>query len=161
MGDIVIDGQVRVAFVTSLSDIDEPSVAELNAGVNLGPFIAPGGMEGFEAATDEVDTSSIDATFGTKRPGRTSFSSTALVLKKQSGTDTAFEALDAKLTDGYLVVRLGVDKDTIWTASQLVQVYPVSTGQWTPLPPEANSVYRYRVPMPITGEPSMSATVAA
>jgi len=160
MGDIVIDGQVKVAFVTTIADIDEPTVAELGAGVDLGSAIAPGGMEGFEATTNEIDTSSIDSTFNTKRPGRTAYSGTALVLKKQDDNDTVFEALDAKDTNGYLVVRLGVPKATAWTADQIVQVYPVSTGQWTPLPPEADSVYRYRVPMPITSEPNLTAVVA-
>lgn len=162
MGDIVIDGQVKVAFVTTIADTSAPTVAEIGAGVDLGPAIAPGGMEGWEASTNEIDTSSIDSTFNTKRPGRTAYSGTSLVLKKQDdATDTVFEALDAKDTDGYLVVRLGVPKATAWTADQVVQVYPVSTGQWTPLPPEADSVYRYRVPMPVTDEPDLTAVVAA
>lgn len=161
MGDIVIDGQVRVAFVSTIASAAAPTVAEIGAGEELGSYIAPGGMEGFEASTDEVDTSALDSTYNTKRPGRTGYSGTALVLKKQSGTDDAFDALKTKLTDGYLVVRLGVDKATAWTAAQDVQVYPVSTGQWSPLPVEANSVYRYRVPMPVTGEPTLNAVVAA
>jgi hypothetical protein len=161
MGDIVIYGQVRVAFVTTIAAPAAPTVAELGAGTELGSYIAPGGMEGFEASTEEVDTSALDSTFNTKRPGRTAYSGTALVLKKQTETDTTFAALDAKLTDGFLVVRLGVDKATAWTAAQVVQVYPVSTGQWTPLPVEANPVYRYRVPMPVTGEPNLTAVVAA
>lgn len=160
MGDIVIDGQVRVAFVTTIASKAAPTVSEIGAGTELGSFIAPGGMEGFEGSTNEVDTSALDSTFNTKRPGRTAYSGTSLVLKKQSGTDDAFDALKTKLTDGYLVVRLGVDKATAWTADDDCQVYPVSTGQWSPLPPEADSVYRYRVPVPITSEPSLNAVVA-
>lgn len=161
MADIVIDGQVAVWFVPTIADTAAPTVAEIGAGTLISPFIAPGGMEGFEATTEEVDTSGYDSTFNTKRPGRTAYSGTALVLKKQSATDDAFDALDEKLTDGYLVVRLGVAKATAVASSQDVQVYPVSTGQWTPLPPEANSVYRYRVPTPITDEPELNAVVAA
>jgi hypothetical protein len=161
MSDIVIDGQVKVAFVPTITNLSAPTVAQLNAGTDLGPFIAPGGMEGWEASTDEVDTSAIDSTFNTKRPGRTSYSGTALVLKKQSGTDTVFDALKVKLTNGFLVVRRGVPKATAWASTQKVEVYPVSTGQWTPLPVEANTVYRYRVPMPVVAEPVLEATVAA
>jgi len=161
MADIVIDGQVTVWFVTTIADTTAPTVAELTAGDIISPYIAPGGMEGFEASTNEGDTSALDSTFNTKRPGRTAYSGTALVLKKQSATDDAFDALSTKLTDGYLVVRLGVAKATAATAAQEVQVYPVSTGQWTPLPPEADSVYRYRVPVPITDEPEMNAAIAA
>lgn len=93
MGDIVIDGQVRVAFVTTIAAQAAPTVAEIGAGEELGSFIAPGGMEGFEASTAEVDNTALDSTFDTKRPGRTSYSGSALVLKKQSGTDDAFDAL--------------------------------------------------------------------
>lgn len=161
MADILVDGATKVAFVTTIANIATPTLAELNAGVELQEYLRSDGLEGFEPTTAEVDNTSLASTFDTKVPGRTSFSGTGLVLKKQDGADTAFEALNTKGTSGYLVIRDGEDESVAWTAADVVSVYPCFTGQWAYLPREANSMLRYRVPLPISGEPNQTAVVAA
>lgn len=161
MADITVDGLTRVYFVTTIASIAAPTVAELNAGVRVGAQLLADGLEGFEPSTAKVDNTSIESTFGTSTPGRTEFGDTALVLKKQSGTDTTFTTLNTKGTTGYIVIRDGIDADTAWTAAQIAAVYPVTTGQWAYLPREANAVLKYRVPIPVSAEPNQIATVAA
>lgn len=159
MSDVYSDGNVRVAWVPSISTQAAPTTTELNAGLLLTTLLTADGLMGFEASTAEVDTTSLASTFDTKGIGRDQFSSTGLRLKKQSGTDTAYTTL-VRGTAGYIVVRRDIAFDTAWASTQPVEVYPVICGQTKILSPEANSVRKYEVPTPITSAPSLRAAVA-
>ena len=162
MTDIVVDGMTKVAFVPTIAVLAAPTVAELNAGDDIETFLIAAGLEGFDPSTADVDTTSLASTFDTKQPGRTSFSGTGLVLKKQLASDTIHTALSVPGVTGFVVIRDGILVATAWTAAQKVAVYPVALGQWAYMGRgEANSVLRYRVPTPITAAPVLIATVAA
>jgi hypothetical protein len=49
---------------------------------------------------------------------------------------------------------------TAWTAADKVSVYPSVCGEVRDLDPEPNSVQKYEVPVKISIEPSLRATVA-
>jgi hypothetical protein len=155
MADIVVDGNVQLWFVTTIADPDAPTAAEVTAGTKLGPVIRADGIEGFAPTNNRVDTTSIESTFETSVPGRTGFGDAALVLKKQSGSDTVYTALSTPNTAGYLVMRFGVVASTAPAAAQVVDVYPVQLGQLGPLV-EQGQVVRYRVPTAITGSPVLN-----
>jgi hypothetical protein len=151
MADIIVDGKTRVAFVATGSNPAAFTVAELNAGELLHHALVPTGLEGFEGSTAEIDNTSLASEFDTRLPGRTSFSGTGLLLKKQSGTDDVFDLLSVKDTAGYIVIRDKIDADTSWAATQDYEAYPVRTGEYNYVGRgEANSVLRYRVPTPIS-----------
>lgn len=161
MADLIVDGLTRVAFVPTISNIAAPTTTELNAGTLLQSTLIPAGLEGFENSTAEVDNTSLASTFDTKLPGRQSFSGTALVLKKQDGTDTVFNLLSVPGTNGYIVIRDGVAQSTAWATSDKVEVHPIRTAAHSMLGRgEANSLLRYRVPTPITSQPNLKAVVA-
>jgi hypothetical protein len=80
MADIIVDGQTKVYYVPTISNIAAPTTAELNAGTDLTSTLIPAGLEGFENSTAEVDNTSLASTFDTKLPGRQSFSGTGLGL---------------------------------------------------------------------------------
>jgi hypothetical protein len=159
MADIYNDGNTRVSFVASIANINAPTVAELNAGIQLQSLITADGLVGFEASTAEVDTTSLASTFDTKGIGRDAFSGTMLRLKKQSGTDVAYTTLQ-RGTTGHIVIRRDVTETTAWAAAQAVEVYPIVCGRERNLAPEANSVRKYEVPTMITSAPSLRASVA-
>lgn len=160
MADIIVDGTVKVAFVPTVTDITGPTVAELTAGDDIDTFITADGLIGYEPETAEVDTTALSSTFDTKRAGRASFSGTMLRIKKQTGTDTAYDTL-VRGTEGYIVIRRYVDASTAWTAADKVSVYPIQCGETKELAPEANTTARYEVPTMITLEPELRAVVAA
>lgn len=160
MGDIIVDGTVKVAFVPTIVDTDSPTVAEITAGDDLEDWITADGLVGFEPETAEVDTSALSSTFDTKAPGRAAFSGTMLRLKKQSGTDTAYDTL-IRGTAGYIVIRRYKDSTIAWASTDKVGVYPVTCGETRELAPEANTVARYEVPTPVTVKPVLRAVVAA
>lgn len=160
MPDLFADGQVRVAYVPSISNNSAPTTTELNAGILLQSYITADGLIGFEATTAEVDTTSLASTFDTKNIGRDSYSGTMLRLKKQTlGADTPRATL-TRGTTGYIAIRRGLAESTAWASSQQVEIYPVICGRRKEVTPTANSVFKYEIPMPITASPSPDAVVA-
>jgi hypothetical protein len=157
--DITSDGKTRVSWVTSIANINAPTTAELNAGIQLQATLTADGLMGLAPDTADVDTSSLASTFTTNVNGRTSFSGTGLRLKKQSGTDTIFTTL-VRDTAGYLVVRRSVAESTAWASTQGVEVYPALCGEVKRLDPEPNSVERYEIPLKVTSTPALRAAVA-
>lgn len=159
MPDILADGNTRAAFVSTISNINSPTVAELNAGIQLQSVITADGLSGFQPSSAQVPTDALNSTANTTLPGRDQFSGVKLRFKKQSGTDTAFNTL-TKNTLGFVVVRRDVLETTAWASAQAVQVYPIAVGQTGFLEPEANSLSRWEFDVSITGNVAMRASVA-
>jgi len=159
MADVTADGKTRVYWVTSISNIQAPTTTELNAGIALQSTMTADGLNGFQPATADVDTSALDSTFTTMVNGRTSFSNTSLRLKRQSGTDTIFTTL-TRDTAGYVVIRRSITASTAWASSQAIEVYPALCGEVSRMDPAPNTVERYEVPIKITSSPALRAAVA-
>ena len=160
MADIYGDGQVRVAYVPTISNNAAPTTTELNAGILLQSQITADGLEGFEASTAEVDTTALNSTFDTKSIGRDSYSGTLLRFKKQTvGSDTVLTTL-TRGTTGYIVIRRGIAETTAWASSQKVEVYPVICGRRKDLKPASNTLLKYEIPTMINSAPTPDATVA-
>lgn len=156
MADLLSDGNIRVYWVTTISNINAPSVAELNAGLRLDQNMTPDGLTR-EFDTADVDLGALSSTFDTKGVGRRG-PSVGVVLKRQTGTDTLKAAL-AYQAVGFLVVRDTIAATTAWTIAQLAEVYPAQCKQGTPgFGP--NTVQRWSVPMNVTADPALAAVVA-
>lgn len=158
MPDIIVDGKIRVWYVAALSNPAQPTVAELTGGLVLNSTITKDGLVGFEPDSAKVETTPLDGDFNTNRIGRTSFGDTMLRLKKQSGTDTIYTTL-VKNAVGYLVIRRDLSKTTAPAAGQEVQVFPIECGETRRLAPEENTLSRYEVPVAITGDVYLRATI--
>lgn len=159
MADIVTDGRTKVWSVPSIANIAAPTVAELNAGTALEALMTPDGLVGFEPETADVDNSALNSTFDTKKAGRAGFSGTALRMKKQAGTDSVYNTMIREYVTN-IVIRRGTTASTAWTVADKAEVYPSECGEVRNLPPEANTVQRYEVPIKISIQPNLRATVA-
>ena len=160
MADIITDGRTRVYSVPSIANIAAPTVAELNAGVQLEGLITADGIMGFQPDTAEVDTSALNSTFNTKLPGRASFSGTGLRLKKQGATgDTVYNLLINGFVTN-IVIRRDVTSTTAWTVAQACEVYPGVCGEVKNLDPAPNEVHKWEVPFFISPQPNLRAVVA-
>jgi hypothetical protein len=163
MADIIIDGRVRVGWVSGLSgiaNIAAPTTTELNSGLRLDAIMTPDGLVGFEGDTASVDTSSLSSSQNTAGAGRIQRDGMALRLKKQDTGDTAFTTLTYQAVGFIVVRRFGIDSNTAWTSSQNCAVYPVMCGEYKPLPPEANSMDRYEIPLFLRAVANTRATIA-
>jgi hypothetical protein len=158
--DVFPDAQTRITFLDTLADQDAPTTDELDDGIDLNSRITADGLVGFEAQTAGVDSTPYDARFDTSNVGRVSFSGTKLTIKKKSTSDTAYDTL-VYAAEGWIVIRRYVPTETVWTAAQKVEVYPVQFGETVLLPSDKGRVERFEVPVFITDRPSLRAVVAA
>ena len=159
MADVIIDGYIRVSSVPTIANLAAPTTAELNAGISYEMNLTQDGLQGFASTTNWVDNAALGSTFDTRLPGTVAFGDMGLTFKWQSGTDTIFTTL----VYGYqtnIVIRARVLRATAWTASQLVEVYPVTCGQYSRLEYERNSLARFNVPVGLNSEPQLRAVVA-
>ena len=157
MADIVMDGNVKVAWVTTISNTSAPTSSELNAGVDLTSWITPDGLN-ITTETADVDTTAVNSTQNTYAVGRRT-DSASLTFKHQ-GFAAAPWTTFASNPSGYVVVRRGIAGSTAWAASQKVLVYPAQAGYRALAPYAANEVEKFSVDFKINGIVVDSATTA-
>jgi hypothetical protein len=159
MADLISDGKTRVAWLSTVANINAPTVAELTAGADYTKRITPDGLK-VDPSTADVDTSSLASTFDTKTAGRVGFD-TELTFKRGDtvGDDAPYTTLKYGVS-GFLVIRRGVAYTTAWTVGQKVEVYPITCGEPQNSSPAANEVMKFVSPMKVTDSPATAATVA-
>ncbi|RRQ81563.1 hypothetical protein [Streptomyces griseofuscus] len=159
MADLISDGNTKVAFATSISNINAPTAAELTAATDWTQRLTPDGLK-TDPSTADVDTSSLASTFTTNQPGRRSYT-VELTFKRGSTPtdDNPYTTLTYGAT-GYLVVRRGVAYTTAFATGDRVEVYPVAAGEPQNVAPAANEVSKFTSSMKVTSDPATRATVA-
>lgn len=157
MADIVNDGNVRVHWVTTLSSTTSPNATQINAGVDITPYIT---ADGYNVTTSEatVDTSALNSVDDTFIPGRRS--DELEITFKNQGDSAAPWTTFASNPDGYIVERRGVAYGTAIAASQKVRVFPVKAGFRNKLPVAANEVEKFSVKFHKSAATVDTATVA-
>lgn len=160
MANIRVDGMIRVFWVASISNIAAPTVAELNAGINLTSTLTKDGLIGFGPETARVDATGLDSTFEEQDVGTATFGDgVKLRLKKQTGTDTIYTTLIYGAA-GYVVIRRNLATGTAWAIAQLAEVIPSICGYRQYLDPEMNTLSRYEVPIAVSKAANLDAVVA-
>lgn len=159
MSDLISDGKTRVAWASSIANINAPTVAELTAAADYTKRITPDGLK-LDPTTADVDTSSLASTFDTKTVGRVGFEPEVTFKRGDTVQDDApFTTLKYGVS-GFLIVRRGVAYATAWAAGQKVEVYPITCGEPQNSSPAANEVMKFVSPMKVTDSPATAATVA-
>ncbi len=163
IADMLLDGNIKVSWVSTISNIAAPTVAELTAGVSLEDRLTPDGLNiGFD--TSMIPNSALSSTYDTEQVGRSKVTTTLKYKKGAVGTtDTLADTLVFRAA-GFLVVRRGVDSATAFAAADDVEVYPSQCGRPNPDAPAPNSIQTVTVQLGSTGTPrgmDNPATVAA
>lgn len=159
MADSTTDGRTKVYAVASIANIAAPTVAELNAGIDLSGLITPDGLEGFEPDTGDVDNAKLNSTFNSVLPGRVSVSGTQVTMIKQTGTDTVYNTLVYGFATN-IVIRRDVTSTTAWTIGDKVETWPSACGEVKNLKPAGNEVHKYTIPLKPSAQPNLRGTVA-
>jgi hypothetical protein len=159
MADLISDGNTKVAWATSIANINAPTVAELTAASDWTTRLTPDGLK-IDPTTADVNTSSLASTFDTNQPGRRSYAC-ELTFKRGSTAleDQPYTTLTYQTT-GYVIVRRGVAYTTAFSSGDKVEVYPVACGEPQNVAPAANEVLKFMSPMKVTSDPATRATVA-
>jgi hypothetical protein len=160
MADIIGDGKERWDIVTTIANIAAPTAAELNAGVRISQWMTKDGATGFVADTADAPTSSKESTFQTAVNGMISLNGPKFKVKRQTplGSDAAFNAMP---TDGtaFAVRRNSVTAATSYSATQVVDVFPVQFSQKAKVDQADNMPELYEVPVKITSQPRFDVAV--
>lgn len=155
------DGNVRIQWVATIADPEEPATAELNAvsAVDLSCYLtADGFTPGLDEQTIADDRLCDTETF--EQPGRSARTLDVIYIDN-TNTVQDNEAVETLVpgTVGYIVKRSGIAYDTAFADGQSVDVWPVKCGQYAPQPPEANSVLRRGQKLFVTGRVRVDAIV--
>jgi hypothetical protein len=157
MAVVIIDGRVRVSWLTAVSNIAAPTTTELNAGTALEDKINPDGLN-ISASTNGVDISNLKSTFTTQRAGRRAFD-VSITGHHDDTSDTLYNLFIYRTT-GFLAVRRGVDATTAWTSTQKLEIYPLDTGERTEVPPKPDGTWDLTIPFFLMADPNTRAVVA-
>lgn len=167
MSVVIMDGRVRVYWLTACAAIAAPTTTELNAGTDLTSYVRPDGLD-IGMDTGKVDVGNVGSTFTLMRVGRRN-PTVQLGMhhdSTSSTTDPAWSLLVYRAT-GFLAVRTGIDKATAWTSGQGgggttggLQVIPVEVGEFTPVKPGPDTSWDFDVPVTVYLDPSWRSVVA-
>jgi hypothetical protein len=159
MADLISDGKTRVAWLSTVANINAPTVAELTAGADYTTRITPDGLK-LDPSTADVDTSSLASKFDTKTVGRVGYDVELTFKRGSTPTDDAPYSTLKYGVAGFLAVRRGLDYGTAWASTQKVEIYPITCGEPQNSSPAANEVLKFVSPMKVTDPPATAATVA-
>lgn len=165
MAVVIMDGRIKVTFCTSIANIALPTVTELTGGTStsLEGFITPDGLN-IAVTTGKVDTSNVGSTTTTNRAGRKAFD-IKLKIHHDGTTDVGWNILPYR-TNGFLVVRKGIDKTINFTTGQgaantgVLQVFPVEAAEPDDVDPSPDSSWDFEVELFLTGDANTRAQVA-
>lgn len=167
MSVVIMDGRVKVYWLTACANIALPTTTELNAGTALDPYITPDGLD-IAVTTGKVNVGNVGSTYTLERVGRRapSISLTCHHDSTTGSTDPAWSLLTYRAT-GFLAVRLGVDKTTAWTTGQggggsvgTLEVYPVECGDYNGVKPAPDTSWDFTVDLTVYLDPNRRAVVA-
>lgn len=159
MADLISDGKTRVAWLSTVANINAPTVAELTAGADYTKRITPDGLK-TDPSTADVDTSSLASTYDTKTVGRVGMDVELTFKRGDTVQDDAPYTTLKYGVSGFLVIRRGTPYTTAWATGQKVEVYPITCGEPQNNAPAANEVMKFTSPMKVTDAPATAATVA-
>jgi hypothetical protein len=142
MSVVIIDGRVAVAFCTSVATLTAPTVAEINAGTRLETFITPTGLN-ITPTTGAVDVSNLGSKANAERAGRVKYA-LKMTFHHDGGTDTAWNLFPYR-TNGFVVVRRGIDRTVAFATTQQAEVYAVETGEPDQVDPAPSGVWDFNV----------------
>lgn len=167
MSVVIMDGRIKVYWLTACSNIALPTTTELNAGTALDPYITPDGLD-ISITTGKVNVGNVGSTYTLERVGRRA-PSIALTCHHDAttgSTDPAWSLLTYRAT-GFLAVRLGIDKATAWTSGQggggangTLEMYPVECGEYTNTKPAPDTSWDFTVDLTVYLDPNKRSVVA-
>jgi len=154
------DGILKVHWVPTIASVTAPTVAELAAGTELTPFLAPAGLltpdEGTEADASDLSSvrdKSIPSTVGGNVEGE---------FYRDDTTDTAWTTLTRDAT-GYILSAPfgGTGTDNALIATDACEVWTVRVSNRNPNRYTRGDSMRFTSTFTSTADPEFSATVTA
>jgi len=136
MAKLLSDENWKITFVPTLSDVSNPTVAQLNAGVDLQCLVAMNNFQLGATGENTIDDPALCSGSNDQAPGKTTFEASMEFYRfDQDEEDVAYTTFADKGIGGYLIRRIGKDHRADYVAGDDVAVYQVITGTPRPLSP--------------------------
>lgn len=165
MSRIQFTGTGQIRWVTTLSSITAPTVAQISAGVNLTQWLRQDGLKR-SSSTNTVDTADASNLFNTTDIGTEDGSFSATFYRDTvSGSDTAWSTLP-KGTRGFWVVApfgfsgAGTGTNKAPLAGDRCEVWPAAISSRSPDDEGKDKAETFTSNSAVTSPPELSAVVA-
>ncbi len=158
-------GVIRLQYFPTCANIAAPTVAELNAGVDLTALMT---RDGLDTPLDGsvIDVAGANSRYNATAPGTYGGQPIESIFKrdKVSASDTAWNTLPPGTTGFYGVRRFGgatgVSSDA-FVAGQKIEVWPIEVVTRKPMRIAENDAQKCTVQCSVPTDPNLNATVAA
>lgn len=134
--------RTRVSLVPTISDISAPTVAELDAGVDISCFLTKDGLNP-GGSTNGVDAGSLCSRVDAQVAGSVSYSFTLRGFRYADDDD--FWDVVEYAQGTHVVVRRGPAFDAAWAAGDKLEVYKGQFGEKVPAASAANTMQTFEV----------------
>lgn len=148
----------RIWWATAIASKTAPTVAEIGAGTDISGFVPKDGLNPGMGNT-KVKNDDITSAFSPEIPGSWS-ADLVLTLFRDDAADTAWTLFQTRNTAGFIIVRRMVLITTAVAIGQKVEVYPVTTMTPELQQTAENERQKFDLPLAVTSEPKLAATVA-
>lgn len=154
------DGNVKVVVATAVADPSAPTVAELDAAVDISCYLTP---DGFAFAQDQavITDDRLCSTQTFSKAGRKSYTLQLTGIDNtNSDNELEFNEFVEVLVEGaprVVYARYGMPYESPFVAAQKVRSIPIDVGAKTEIAPEANSVLRSTVNTFVSGSSELVA----
>ena len=142
------DGKVNTIWVSTIKDINNPTLAEINAGVDISNYVTLGGWS-CEPSQDTISDQRENTTQDYEIPGRKKISGPSVEVIDNTNTDHSDQnaAMDTLTegVEGYFVRRYGMDTDVAFAKDQLVNIYAARIGMSAKQAIASNTVLRSKI----------------
>jgi hypothetical protein len=162
----IAPGQLRAAWVPSISNPAAPTAAELNTGTNLTPQLRRDGFD-VPLGGKVVDSSDVSSKLDKTAPG-TVGGDVATLKFRLDRTRTTGDAIKAVLTPpsatadgavGFLVKRAVGGSGNTFAATDRVDVYPAQVASQSDDQISDNDTMSWTATLAITGDPQREVAV--
>lgn len=156
MAKIIPNEQTMVRFVTTLSSSTAPTVAQVNAGVDLTPLLI---SITASSTGNSVPTPTLDNLFETSVPG-TAAATFSADFYRDDTTDTAWNTLP-RAAKGYIVIqRYGANATRTAVVAAKLEVWPVTVTSRAAGPLSSNTAQTFTVMCSVPVPPTENAVAA-
>lgn len=152
-------GNLRIWFVPTIASTAAPTVAEINAGVDLTGQLRRDGLKRPQDA-NTVDASDVSSLYNKTATGTYGGTPMELQFYRDDTTDTAWNTLIPRATSGYFVIRPFGGSLAAIASGQKVEVWQVEIASRSMNDIAQDENQRFTIVAPVLATPVDPATVA-
>ena len=152
-------GEIRVEFVPVIADTDAPTVAEINGGVDLTPFLKADGITTPQTGST-INIADMSSLFNKTAPGSYGGDSISIKAYRDSDADSAYNVL-VRGVSGHIVIRRFGGSDVAIAVSDDVEVWTGTVISSENSPSADNEPQSFTASFSVEEAPVEDAVVAA